>query len=163
MFAKAGCLAFVVIFLLVPTVKSQTPSKGAGETSDDDPNARPPVTQTDLQIVERARQILKSPSNWNRADTRVCPADAKTFSLYCALEKATYDVTGKFEHRGAAMQEARFVIEAVAPNVKNYDHRLMDYNNDPTTTFADIQKVLRLLKDRIKQRLVQETAANKKR
>jgi hypothetical protein len=51
----------------------------------------------------------------------------------------------------------------LAPNVKNYDHRLMDYNNDPMTTFADVQKVLGLLKDRIKQRLVEETPANKKR
>ncbi|MGA8702158.1 MAG: hypothetical protein WB625_10970 [Candidatus Sulfotelmatobacter sp.] len=57
--------------------------------------------------VIRARQILNSQSKWNRADTRVCPADARTFSLYCALEKATDEVSGKFEHRGAAMQEAR--------------------------------------------------------
>ena len=57
--------------------------------------------------VIRARQILNSQSKWNRADTRVCPADAKTFSLYCALENATDEVSGKFEHRGAAMQEAR--------------------------------------------------------
>jgi hypothetical protein len=27
------------------------------------------------------------------------------------LEKVTNEVTGKFEHRGAAMQEARFVID----------------------------------------------------
>jgi hypothetical protein len=54
MFAKAGCLAFVVIFLLVPTFKSQTPSKGAAGTSNDDPEARPPVAQADIQIVERA-------------------------------------------------------------------------------------------------------------
>jgi hypothetical protein len=62
---------------------------------------------------------------WNRADTRDCSADAKTFSLYCALEKATNEVSGKFEHRGAAMQEARFVIDESAPNRKNYEHRLM--------------------------------------
>ena len=52
--------------------------------------------------------VLNSPSKWNRADTRDCPANAKTFSLYCALETATNEVSGKFEHRGAAMQEARF-------------------------------------------------------
>src|SRR3984957_20594472 len=49
----------------------------------DDSQARPPVTQADIQIVKRARTILDSPSKWNRADTRVCPAGAKTFSLYC--------------------------------------------------------------------------------
>jgi hypothetical protein len=57
-----------------------------------------------------------------------------------------------FEHRGAAMQEARFVIDEIAPNRKNYEHRLKDYNSDPTTTFADIQKFFRLLEERISER-----------
>jgi hypothetical protein len=57
--------------------------------------------------VQRARQILNFQSRWNRADMRVCPANAKTFRLYCALERATDEVSGNFEHRGAAMQEAR--------------------------------------------------------
>ena len=118
-----------------------------------DPEVRPPVTKADLQIVRRAREILDSPAKWNRADTRVCPATAKTFSLYCALEKATDEVSGKFEHRGAAMQEARFVIDDIAANAKSYHHRLMGYNNDPTTKFGDIQKVFRLLEERITKRL----------
>lgn len=122
----------------------------------DDPQARPPVTKADLAIVKRAREILDSPSKWNRADNRICPETAKTFSLYCALEKATIEKSGNFEHRGAAMQEARFVIEGVAPNLSQYQHRLMDYNNDPTTTFADVQKVFRLLEDRIAKRLAGE-------
>jgi hypothetical protein len=42
-------------------------------------------------------------------------------------------------------------------NRKNYKHRLMDYNNDPTTTFADIQKFFRLLEDRITMRLTEES------
>jgi hypothetical protein len=67
------------------------------------------------------------------------PSDAKTFSMYCVLEKATVEVTGSCEHRGAAMQEVRFVIEDLAPN-HNYEHRLMNYNNDPTTTFTDVQR-----------------------
>src|SRR5215471_10079641 len=82
-------------------------------SAQDDSNARPPVTAADIQIVQKARKILDSPAKWNRADTRVCPDDAKTFSLYCALEKATKEVSKEFEHRGAAMQEARFVIEEV--------------------------------------------------
>ena len=120
------------------------------------PDARPPVTKADVRIVQRAREILNSQSEWNRADTRVRPADAKTFSLDCALEKATDEVSGKFEHRGAAIQEARLVIDEIAPNRKNYNHRLKDYNNDPTTTFADIQKFFRLLQDRITRRLREE-------
>lgn len=78
---------------------------GQSAVATDDSEARPPVTKSDLKIVKRARAILNSPSKWNRADTRVCPVGAKTFSLYCALEKATNEVSGNFEHRGAAMQE----------------------------------------------------------
>jgi hypothetical protein len=125
------------------------------------PNARPPVTETDLRIVQRAREILNSPAKWNRADTRVCPPAAKTFSIYCALEKATDEVSGKFEHRSAAMQEARFVIDEIAANWKDYQHRLMGYNNDPTTTFADIQKMW-LLEDRIARRLKEESPSSKR-
>lgn len=118
----------------------------------DDSQARPPVTKADLQIVKRAREILNSPAKWNRADTRICPRGAKIFSLYCALEKATDEVSGAFEHRGAAMQEARFVIDTIAPN-NNYDHRLMGYNNDRKTRFADIQNVFRLMEESIAKRL----------
>jgi hypothetical protein len=127
----------------------------------DDSEVRPPVTKADLQIVQRARQILNSPAKWNRADTRVCAPTAKTFSLYCALEKATDEVSGNFKHRGAAMQEARFVIDDIAPNAKSYPHRLMGYNNDPTTTFADIQKVFRLLNERIAKRLSEQSPPQK--
>jgi hypothetical protein len=109
------------------------------------------------KIVRRARAILDSPAKWNRADSRECPPDAQTFSLYCALEKATDESNGTFEHRGAVMQEARFVIDALAPKA-NYDHRLMGYNNDPHTTFADIQKVFDLLERAIAKRLAEEGA-----
>jgi len=127
----------------------------------DDSEVRPAVTKTDLEIVEHARRILDTPAKWNRADNRKCPDGAKAFSLYCALEKATYEVTGSFEHRGAAMQEARFVIEEVAPDWKKYDHRLMDYNNDPKTNFADVQKLFQLLHERIERRLKEQSAAPK--
>jgi hypothetical protein len=66
-------------------------------------------------------------------------------------------VTGNFRHRSAAMQEARFVIDDIAPNRKTYNHRLMDYNNDPTTKFADVQKFFRLLQERITERLAKES------
>lgn len=119
-------------------------------------NGRPPVNEIDLRIVRRASEILSSPKVWNRNDTRVCPAEAKTFSLYCALERATKELSGKFEHRGAAMQEARFVIEDIAPNVAYYDHRLMNYNNDPSTTFFDVQKFFHVLEERLAQRVKEE-------
>lgn len=158
---KMRTIASAASLFLTVSLHAQNPPNRGAQPRAEDSEVRPPVTKADEQIVEHAQKILDSPAKWNRADTRICPADAKTFSLYCALEKATYEVTGKFEHRGAAMQEARFVIEEVDPNWRSYHHRLKDYNNDPATTFADIQKVFRLLQNRIQQRLAQEAASPK--
>jgi TonB family protein len=143
-----GC--FFIAALLSPScINGQGIST---QSSVDNPNVRPPITNADLQIVKRAREILDSPSKWNRADNRLCPADAKTVSLYCALQKATIEVSGTAEHRGAALQEVRFVIDEIAAD-RNYEHRLMNYNNDPMTTFADIQEVLRITESLITLRL----------
>ena len=78
----------VAVSMLLLTLKPQAAAAQSAAAIDDS-NARPPVTKADLQIVQRAREILDSPSKWNRADNRECLAGAKTFSLYCALEKAT--------------------------------------------------------------------------
>jgi len=123
--------------------------------------SRPRVSKADVEIVRRAKQILDSPAKWNRADDRNCPKGAKTFSLYCALEMATDEVSGKFEHRGAAMQEARFVIDEVLAKGNNYEHRLMNYNNDPKTTFADVQRFFKLLEERIQKRLQEQDRQQK--
>jgi hypothetical protein len=145
--------AFLILLVTLPVSRLTAQDKAEAA---DDPDARPPVTQSDLQIVKRAQEIVNAPSKWNRSDTRTCPADAKTFSIYCALEKATNEVSGKFEHRGAAMQEARFVVEEMAPG-RNYHHRLMDYNNDPATTFADLQEFFRRLETRLAARLKEQS------
>jgi hypothetical protein len=135
-------------------------SQSAKESKDQD--ALPPVTKMDLDIAKRARTLLRLESSWDRTDrphitddpTTKCQPNAKQLSLYCVLERATMEVSGKFEHRGAVMQEARFVIEDVEPDwEKKYHHLLVDYNNDPHTTFQDIQKVLRSIEQRIAGRL----------
>ena len=129
----------------------------------DDPEVHPPVTQDDVRILVRAQQILDSPAKWNRNDNHNCPAEEKQFSLYCAVEKATDEVTGQFAHREAAMQEARFVVDEIAANRPNYHHRLMDYNNDPTTTFADIQRVLKTAEANVEKKLAAQKAGAAKK
>ncbi|HEV8409242.1 MAG TPA: hypothetical protein VGQ30_01955 [Gemmatimonadaceae bacterium] len=47
------------------------------------------------------------------------------------------------------MQEARRLVDAVA--IKKYSARLVGYNNDPATTFADVQKFFTLLSDRVRK------------
>jgi hypothetical protein len=140
-----------VFFALCAFVSGQD-SKFAGPS-----DAKPPVSEGDIRIVRRAREILNSPAKWNRSDNRECPAAQRTYSLYCALEKAAEEVSKKFEHRGATMQEARFAIDEVLAKGNHYEHRLMDYNNDPKTTFADVQKFFNLIEERIKKRLAEQS------
>ena len=138
--------------LLFVSLAILSPMMCAAQASDES-QSRPPVSKSDVTIVQKARQILDSPAKWNRADDRNCPATETKFSLYCALEEATYQVTQDFGHRDAAMQEARFVIDEDLAPKNHYDHRLMDYNNDPHTTFSDVQRFFDLLQGRIEGRL----------
>lgn len=147
MYFRGGLFVAVLLSPIYTSAQGIKP-----QSNSDNSDVRPAVTKTDLQIVKRAREILNSESKWNRADNRICPAEAKTVSLYCALQMATVEVGGKAEHRGAALQEARFVIDEIARD-RNYEHRLMNYNNDRTTTFSDIQEVLRITESLISLRL----------
>jgi hypothetical protein len=122
------------------------------QTSADLERRDQPVTQDDLRILVRASEILSSPSVWNRHDTREChPADT-TWSLFCALEKASRDVLKEYRHREVALQEVRFAIEDVTDG-REFEHRLRDYNNLRSTGFADIKRVLTIATHRVRIRL----------
>ena len=112
------------------------------------------VTAQDVLILTKASALLKDESAWNRADDRMCGDDEATGrrSLFCALQKACIDVLGAYDHRRAALQEVRFAVND-ATRGQNFEHRLRDFNNLPTTRLADIQAVLKLAVDRVKSRL----------
>ncbi len=99
-----------------------------------------PPSDLDRQIVRRAAAILSSDSVWNRADTRVCPTTATTWSIYCAMQRATVEVTGAFHHRRPALEVVRLIVEKRAAG-RPYHHRLMDYNNDPSTHLDDVRSL----------------------
>lgn len=134
---KATIEVGVVLAALLSPFEVTAQATAVPSSAGGDSEVRPLVTPADLLIVKRARALLDSPSSWNRADNRKCPEGAKTFSIYCALAVATSEIGRKFEHRGAALQEMRFVIDEITAT-RDYDHRLMDYNNDPRTSFADV-------------------------
>jgi hypothetical protein len=115
-----------------------------------------PVTDDDLRILERADRILKNESRWNHSDDRACAPGARRVSLFCALQRACIDVMGSYQHRRVAIQEVRFAIEEVAPG-QRFQHRLMDFNNLGSTTFADIKKVLTTARARVAARLAGPT------
>jgi len=100
----------------------------------------------DLEIVARARELLPQDDVWDREDDRNCENDGSSISLYCALAKATAEVMGRYQHRQPAMQAARIVIRAEWPD-RVVSHGLMDFNNDPRTTMADVRRVFTLAEE----------------
>jgi hypothetical protein len=100
-----------------------------------------PPSALDREILERAAAILTSESAWNRADNRKCPPAAISWSLYCAMERATIEVTGAFHHRRPALELVRQIVDERSAG-RPYNHRLMDYNNDPTTRLADVRGII---------------------
>ena len=145
-------MKYLSLLILCALALSAQDSKFSGPS-----DANPPVSEADLRIVHKAREILNAPAKWNREDNRECEPAQTTYSLYCALEKATVEVSGKFEHRAAVMQQARFAIDEVLAKGNHYHHRLMNYNNDPKTTFADVQRFFNVLEERIKNRLAAQS------
>jgi len=112
------------------------------------------VTNDDLRILLKAEELLRDESVWNRKDDRQCEDDEASGkrSLFCALQKACIDVLGAYDHRRVALQEVRFAVED-ATRGQDFEHRLRDFNNLPSTRLADIKRVLRLATDRVKSRL----------
>ncbi len=100
-----------------------------------------PRTVHDEAIVERTLEILSDESAWSRGDTRECADGAEELSLYCALRRASIDVTGSLEHRAAALQEVRYAIDQARPGA-DHSHRLMDFNNGPQVTLVDVHAML---------------------
>jgi hypothetical protein len=108
-----------------------------------------PPNDLDRQILRRAAAIITSDAVWNRADNRRCPAGATTWSIYCAEEQATIEVSGAFHHRRPALELVRQIVDDRSKG-KSYSHRLMDYNNDPETKFADLKSLFAEALARIK-------------
>ena len=91
----------------------------------------------DERILMRAIEISRQGADWNRNDNRRCE-DTTHWSIYCAMDQATREVTGAHDHRRPAMEVVRLLVEARTKD-KAYAHRLMGYNNDPKTTLTDVR------------------------
>jgi hypothetical protein len=105
-----------------------------------------------LLILKRADEILSDETKWNRKDDRTCRPEDKVWSLFCALQKASVEVLGKYDHRRVALQEVRFAVEDVTKGME-FEHRLMGYNNLPTTQFKDIKQVLKAATEKVAAKL----------
>jgi hypothetical protein len=115
-----------------------------------------PATAEDLRILEKADALLKDESAWNRDDDKLCDDDKASgrWSLYCAVATASIEVLGTYDHTRVALQEVRFAVEEASPG-RQFEGRLMGFNNLPETRFDDIKRVLRTARARLAARVEQ--------
>lgn len=132
--------SIVVVWLLGCSAPARAPATCGG------------VDHNDVAILDRALGLLASEQVWNRADDRNCPPGAATVSLFCALQQASIAVLGHYEHRRVALEEVRNVIDERTAG-RDYAHRLRDYNNDPTTTLADVRSAITVARARVAARM----------
>ena len=109
------------------------------------------VTTVDLNILIKADELLSSEDLWEKDIVSTCN-DATKLSLYCALEKASIIVLGKYVHRQPALQEVRFSIDDHYRD-RWEKHRLIDFNANQNTTFKDIKDVLKKATETVEGKL----------
>jgi len=137
-----------IIFIVIIMISLNT----VGQTVEENRNLV--FDSLDLKIIERADSILSSPLKWNKQDDRECNDDIANgkYSLYCSLYKASIDITGVYVHRRSGIQIVRFIIEKYEKG-RVKEHRLMDWNNHPDTSFEEVKKVLRESIETVRQQL----------
>jgi hypothetical protein len=115
-------------------------------------NNQLPPTPDDIRIIQRAEALLSDETVWNREDDRTCPANPQKWSLFCALQQATQEISGGVHYRQPALQMVREVLNEVG-GTRLGKHRLMDYNNHPDTTLAEIHGLLNAAQARLEKRV----------
>ena len=65
------------------------------------------------------------------------------------------EVLGRYDHTRVALQEVRFAVEEASPG-RQFEGRLMGFNNLPETRFADVKRAIRTATQRVAARLNQQ-------
>jgi hypothetical protein len=107
-------------------------------TFDVDTNHEIGPSGLDDWIVQRAAEIVTDEKKWNRSDDRRCGDHKDSWSIYCAVSRATLEVTGAPDHRRPALEVVRILVEERTQG-RSYTHRMIDYNNDPSTKLDDVK------------------------
>ena len=109
-----------------------------------------PKTKYDVEIISKTIELLNHNDVWDKQDDRYCKFPSEKLSLYCALKKASLDVSGDFHHESAVMEAVRDSIIKSQPTQK-YQHLLMDYNNSKTVSLKQVHAVLEQAKIEVLQ------------
>lgn len=108
-----------------------------------------PATQHDAQIIRLTSEIMAN-SDWNKKDTRDCIENAETMSLYCAIKKASIQVSGHWHHESNVMNAVRTAIVDTYPD-NEYWHLLQDFNNAEEIGIVELRSVLASAKNIVVQ------------
>ena len=107
--------------------------------------------EEDILILQTAKGLLGDESQWAHHDDQRCDLNATTWTLFCALQKASTEVLGEFQLRRLSLEIVRVVVEEVAG--QTLDRRLIDFNNLPSTSFEDLHRVLDISIERIEAQI----------
>ena len=118
----------------------------------------PPATESDIEILEMAEQLLAATNHWHQDDDRECKNDIQSnqWSLFCALKYSSLETAGEYNHHNTAIQSVRFTIDEVVPD-HQFEHTLMDFNNLDSTTHIEILNILESSKKRIENELAEDS------
>lgn len=108
----------------------------------------PPATEDDIAILRTALAGLDRIAQWNRQEVQNCSSsDDSNTGLFCLLYTAVEARMGRYHHRQPALELVRSVIfERWRDRITT--HQLVDFNNHPATTMADLRTVLQVALDR---------------
>lgn len=109
----------------------------------------PPATDDDTAILRSALAGLDEIESWNREEAQSCgrTTDLTNTGLFCMLYTAVEARMGRYHHRQPAVELVRAVIfERWRDRITS--HTLVDFNNHPATTTADIRAVLQVALER---------------
>lgn len=108
----------------------------------------PSATEDDILILRRALAGVDKIAMWNRQETQSCLSldQAKT-GFFCLLYSAVERQMGRYHHRQPALELVRAVIEEGWRD-RITSHQLVDFNNHPATTIADLRTVLQVALER---------------
>ena len=120
-------------------------------------------SEEDLRIVERALALVSAPNAWNSDDPpQRCGPKIDRYSLECALQMATFQITGRPNSNRAGPWEVIYTaVGRLGPDVARMDDEQVEpglmpplvlrrFNNRPGTTVADVIGVLEEARDRIR-------------
>jgi hypothetical protein len=108
----------------------------------------PQASEDDLAILRTALAGLDRIAQWNRRELQSCTSgDQTNTGFFCLLYAAVEARMGRYHHRQPALELVRSVIfERWRDRITS--HQLIDFNNHPATTRADLSTALQVALER---------------